>query len=836
MISRPVDFSLFDGNREIRSLLRMRDWSDFPAGPPTEWPLLVQTTLHRMLQSDSPISFLWGTDLHYFYNDAYVKLIGSKHPAALTRLFRDSWAEVTDVFAPIVSRALNGEMLSLDHMAFSVLRHGKIEQAYFMFSLLPVLNNRGEVIGLLNPAIETTVQVRNMQLRDFQLELSDRLRPLTNSDAIIAAAGELLGRRLGVARVGYVGVDETGETVTMKLDWTNGELASMAGKTFRFDDFGPLIADVLRAGQILAICNVESDARSAPYAAIYAANNVRSFLAIPLMKEGRLRVILQIHLPQARDWSDKDIAMAEEMVERTWVAAQHAYEAEKRQQAEDKLRENAVHLNFILESAQIGDAVWDLVTGATRRSLQHDRCFGYTEPVADWSFEIFIEHVHPDDREYVTQECQTSIAELKDWHVEFRVVWPDQTVHWIALHGSIYIRDGKPRYMIGIVINITERKRAEKELLQAHRRKDEFLAMLAHELRNPLAPIGTAAELLQLAKLTEERVRQTSEVIGRQLSHMTSLIDDLLDVSWVTRGLIELDKVTLDIRHIVTDAVEQVSPMVQTRGHHLSLHLSPQPAMIRGDGKRLVQVVANILNNAAKYTHDGGHIALRTEVKDSHVLIEVSDDGIGMTEELTRHVFDLFAQAERTSDRSSGGLGLGLALVKSLVELHGGTVMCRSDGLGKGSTFTVCLPQLLEQHKALPPQMNDTAFTVPASSLRVLVVDDNIDAATTLASLLEVYGHEVLVEHESHRALERARSGSPQVCLLDIGLPEMDGSELAQRLRAQPETMTARLIAVTGYGQENEREEMKAAGFDHHFVKPIDTKNLAAILAEIDGN
>ena len=378
-----------------------------------------------------------------------------------------------------------------------------------------------------------------------------------------------------------------------------------------------------------------------------------------------------------------------------------------------------------------------------------------------------------------------------------------------------------------------ERARTLLALRDTDRRKDEFLAMLAHELRNPLAPIGAAAELLQLASLDEARLRQTSEVIGRQVRHMTSLIDDLLDVSRVTRGLVGLDNARLDLGDVVADAVEQVNPLIRARGHHLALHLAPEASIVEGDRKRLVQVIANILNNAAKYTHDGGHIALHTSVTDQHVVIAVSDDGIGMTADLAKRVFDLFAQAERTSDRSSGGLGLGLALVKSLVELDGGAVTCTSGGPGKGSTFRVCLPRLQEAAPARARPAPRGEAQSPAGSLRILVVDDNTDAAAMLAMLLETLGHEVLVEHGSHRALQRAREDKPQVCLLDIGLPGMDGIELAKCLRSMPETRDAVLIAATGYGQRNDHETALAAGFDHHLVKPVDIQKLAAILAGI---
>jgi PAS domain S-box-containing protein len=415
--------------------------------------------------------------------------------------------------------------------------------------------------------------------------------------------------------------------------------------------------------------------------------------------------------------------------------------------------------------------------------------------------------------------------------VEHQHMLHDGTVIWLETRVFPAIDGG-----LGVFFrDVTSRKDAETSLQDADRRKDEFLAMLAHELRNPLAPIGAAAELLQRVKLDEERVKKTSAVIGRQVKHMTGLIDDLLDVSRVTRGLIELENGVLDIHQVVSEAVEQVTPLIRLREHELTLRLASQTALVQGDKKRLVQVLANILNNAAKYTAEGGHLVLCTSVQDQQVVIEVTDDGIGMTPQTSRHAFDLFAQAERSSDRSSGGLGLGLALVKSLVELHSGNVTCKSKGLGQGSTFSIYLPRLGKpEQAAISTGSENVTPPVPAVSLKILVLDDNVDAAEMLKLLLEAMGHDVLVEHGPLRALEQAKRFKPQVCLIDIGLPEIDGNEVARRMRKQSENSATVLIAVTGYGQESDRASAFAAGFDHHLVKPVDTSALTSVLSAIN--
>jgi len=451
--------------------------------------------------------------------------------------------------------------------------------------------------------------------------------------------------------------------------------------------------------------------------------------------------------------------------------------------------------------------------------------------------------VHPADRDATAEKFERAREHSpgEPLVMEVRMCPKEGDLRWFYMHADWYReKDDQPYELSGVSVDIQNLKSAEAELRvafdklkEADARKDEFLAMLAHELRNPLAPIRAAAEVLRVAPLSEHEVRETSEVIARQAEHMTSLVDDLLDVSRVTRGLVKLKKERLDVRHIVHDAVEQVNPMIGSRSHRLALHLTPLPAIVMGDKKRLVQVIANLLNNAAKFTPEGGRIEVKTQLVDDTVLLSVIDDGVGMEPDVAERVFDLFAQAERTPDRSSGGLGLGLALVKSLVELHGGTVKCCSDGLGKGSRFTVCLPLLADANKDADQGAGDPRSVAPRFALRVLVVDDNQDAAQMLGMLLKASGHEVMIEYGPRKALEVARVERPDVCLLDIGLPEMDGNELARRLKAQPETAGAVLIAVTGYGQEHDRETSLAAGFREHFVKPVDPPKLLAAVAEL---
>ena len=379
--------------------------------------------------------------------------------------------------------------------------------------------------------------------------------------------------------------------------------------------------------------------------------------------------------------------------------------------------------------------------------------------------------------------------------------------------------------------NAVERLRAEEALREADRRKDEFLAMLGHELRNPLAPISAAAQLLQLAASNPERVVNASKIIARQVTHMTGIVDDLLDVSRVTSGLVVLNKEEVDLKLVVADAVEQIRPLIESRRHQFTVETAPETAYVMGDYKRLVQVLANLLNNAAKYTPENGNVRLRIYTTEREVHLVVQDDGVGIETELLPNIFDLFSQGKRSSDRTQGGLGLGLALVKSLVELHGGSVEAESQGPGGGSRFKICVPRLDRLNGNPSPEISDMQRASNEASLRLLVVDDNQDAATMLCALLEATGYEVAAEYHPRAAIERALHHQYDAYLIDVGLPDMDGTELARRLRAMPSGKNALMIAITGYGQQFDRKNALRAGFDHHFVKPAEPSKLLAILS-----
>jgi PAS domain S-box-containing protein len=372
-----------------------------------------------------------------------------------------------------------------------------------------------------------------------------------------------------------------------------------------------------------------------------------------------------------------------------------------------------------------------------------------------------------------------------------------------------------------------------QELRDSDRRKDEFLATLAHELRNPLAPIRNALQILKMPRVDPETIERSREMMERQVHHLVRLVDDLLDVSRVMRGKIELRKERVEVASVFARAVETVQPLVDSRGHQLSVQLPTDSLIIDVDPVRLGQVVGNLLTNAAKYMEPNGHIWLTAEQVDGVAVLRVRDNGIGIAKEMLPRIFELFVQVDHASTKAQGGLGIGLTLVKNLVEMHNGTVEAYSEGLGRGSEFVIRLPIPTQQLEVDQPKADSSGDRIHPSGYRLLVVDDNQDAAMTLAMLLKLQGHEVQVAHSGPAAIEMTQTFSPDLVFLDIGMPGMDGYEVARRLRQQPSTEKVVLTALTGWGQKEDRRRTTEAGFDHHLVKPPDPKALENILASL---
>ncbi|MDG3002267.1 hybrid sensor histidine kinase/response regulator [Paludisphaera mucosa] len=514
-------------------------------------------------------------------------------------------------------------------------------------------------------------------------------------------------------------------------------------------------------------------------------------------------------------------------------------------QARDLLREQARQsellrgardaLAFALEAGRLGSWELDVATGDIPCSPICKRNFGLPADAALTHARLF-ELIHPDDRGHVDRALRDSIENGAEYLVEHRILWDDGSVHWVQVRGrTSYDACGKAVRLAGMSLDVTERRRGEEALRtsvarleEEDRRKDEFLAMLAHELRNPLAAISSATQVAKRGR-AKEQLDWGLDVIERQGRHLSRMIDDLLDASRITRGVIDLHREPVDLAPILRSAVETARPLIDQKQHAISVQIDAGRMGVEGDATRLEQVFVNLLNNAAKYTDAGGRLSLSARAEGGRVVVRVRDTGMGMTPEFLARAFDLFVQGDRSAARSEGGLGIGLTLVKSLVEMHGGSVAASSAGPGLGSEFAVRLPLVRAEPEA--DAGREAAGPDVGRKLSVLVVDDNADTAWTTALSLELLGHVAAVAHDGPAALEAARSARPEVVLLDIGLPGMDGHQVARALRGDGFSDTL-IVALSGYGRDEDRERSRAAGFDHHLVKPVDLDALAALLRD----
>ncbi|MDG3005849.1 PAS domain-containing hybrid sensor histidine kinase/response regulator [Paludisphaera mucosa] len=490
------------------------------------------------------------------------------------------------------------------------------------------------------------------------------------------------------------------------------------------------------------------------------------------------------------------------------------------------LRAGEERLRMALNAARAGAWAWEAPTGSIAWSPENYVLYGLDPDAGPPSYGDWEARIHPDDRDGANADVRDALeGRTPGFRSEFRVVDPIQGVRWLLGLGRVdFGPDGKPLRMIGINLDVTDRKRFEQAMADQDRRKNEFLATLAHELRNPLAPIRTGLQVLKLAPPNSPMIPETRVMMERQLGHMVRLIDDLLDVSRISRGRVELKRERVRIRSAIEHALEVSRPLIDAAGHQLTIAYPDDSVYVDGDLTRLTQVVGNVLNNAAKYTPDGGRIELSSGVEAGRVVIRVADDGAGITAEMLVGVFDLFAQVDQTLDWAQGGLGIGLSLVKKILELHGGTIEAASPGLGLGSTFTIRLPLATVPKAVDAPAPGESQAAGPSetSSLRVLVVDDSLDGAQSLAMLVRMWGHTPQTAHDGSGAIAAAADHRPELVFLDIGLPGMDGYEVCRRLRSDPKHSGATFVALTGWGSEAEKRRVRDAGLDHHLVKPID--------------
>ena len=856
------------GGGDMGALLRAFDWDATPLGPLDGWPQSLRTAVSILLGAHHPMYVAWGPQLHLLYNDGYRQLLGARaaHPERiLGQPFRLVWAEAWEQVRPALDDALRGIPTYAEDRAFTVERNGYPETMYATFSSSPIRDESGAVAGVLCVCSETTSKVVSQRERDAAL-------------AELATSNEKLTLAADAAEFGLFD-----HTLPRKgIAWN-----ARAREHFGMPAEGPVTSEMIERA-------LHPDDRERVLAA------VRALVAAPAgeqryqdeyrtvgLVDGRERWILARGrvLPGADGRPARlvgttvDISGHKQAEGSARASAQEALAAAERLRLLDAIGEatRVAHdpATIMGEATrllgqQMGVtrvAYADLEPDNDRFTIRHDwTAPGAASTVGVYSLDLFGSRARADMREGRTLLIHDVDAELgeADGAAMFNRIGVKAIVCCPLVKGGRLVammavhQDAPRRWTAGEVALVEavvercwahiERVRGAEALRDADRRKSEFLATLAHELRNPLAPIRNGLELMRMQSAGKpvgnaagrgadpallDNVRAMME---RQVNHMVHLVNDLLDIARVSSGKLVLQMRRVDLREAIATAVETSRPLIDANGHRLEVDVPDLALEVEADPVRISQVVSNLLSNAAKYTPQGGRIVLAARIEGALLAISVQDNGIGIGAESLGAVFDMFTQVERSLTRSNGGLGIGLSLVRRLVELHGGSVLAASDGVGRGSTFTVRLPLAAAARQGQGPGPDLVPAALPpqgqsARRLRVLVADDNADAAHTLAALLEIAGHETRVVHDGVAALAVASQFDPQLVFLDIGMPRLDGYATARRLRASPGLEGAMLVALTGWGAEEDRARSRAAGFDRHLLKPALPADVEAVLA-----
>jgi len=874
--------------------MRRLSWETTPVGPVESWPFSLKLAVRTLLDCQLPMYLVWGEQFLEFYNDAYVPVIGDKKEARIGGDARRTWAEIWPTIGPMFERVRQGKPVGYRDLPLSINRYGYFETCYFTFSYSPVYDESQRVGGILATFVETTHNVMAERRQAFQLELADIVRRETEAGALLRATGRHVSRYAAGSAAIYATVDHTSHAAVIREQWRDGAPDGEPGRTVPLEMLAFGRAAQLQRGE--TVCVTDTAGEGIPGLDAWLAQGIGAGIAVPLMDDGgRLDAVMALQAPAAQRWDAAEIHLIEDSARRTWEAlrrirAEQALREETRvlelmKDATEKLA-STIDLQPLMQA--ITDAATQLtgaefgaffhngtddngdayllytLSGAPREAFQHlgqprpTKVFGPTfygsapirsdDITKDPRYGSMGPHHgmprgHLPVRSYLAASVVSRSGEVIGG-LFFGHSTPgvfsariEELISTFAGQAAIAIDNARLYDMAQKAAHereslLASERAARAEAERHNKMKDEFLAMLAHELRNPLAPITSAAQLLRLPEVNEGLRLKASSIISRQVRHMTELVDDLLDVSRVTRGLVKLETEVLDLNKVAMAAVEQARPHIEERRHALVVDLPADPVQVEGDRTRLIQVLVNLLNNSAKYTPAGGRITLSVTRAGATSEVRVCDNGSGIDAQLLPHVFDLFTQADRAPDRSQGGLGIGLALVKSIVRMHDGSVSAHSGGAQQGTTMTVTLPLAQAQARdgEAPRPAGIAGETRP---LLITIVDDNLDAGQSLAVLLRAHGHEVQVYEDASTTLRAAGIEGTEVFILDIGLPDMTGYELARRLRRQPGHAGAMFVALTGYGQERDRELSRQAGFDHHLVKPVDIAKLTQILGTV---
>jgi PAS domain S-box-containing protein len=680
---------------------------------------------------------------------------------------------------------------------------------------------------------EASAIVAETALRDaFLVAFADAVRPLTDARDITLCAAQLLGTHVDANQVLYAEIDTDAHVGAVVHEWSDEHGALVTG-AHSLTAVGPELLAQLATGHTVVVEDVRGEPKAGPLET-YERTSLRSFVVVPLVKDERLVALLGVLQRTPRHWLPSEVALVEEIAERTWSAVERA-------RAEAALRETNQRLQLALDAASMGAFVWYPSEDRTEPDARMLELFGLPPDGTIDLATTLPRLLHPDDRHRYADAVGRAMDPSGEGRLreDIRVMRPDGE-RWIAITARTELagEPAVPFRLVGMATDVTDRKRVEEalrereeRLAESDRKKDEFLAILAHELRNPLAPIRTGVEVIRRSGMASGDALRVTEMMERQVGHMVRLIDDLLDISRITSGKIRLQRQQSDLRGLVESAVEANRAAIATGGIQLSVELPTDAAWLDVDPARFVQIVSNVLQNAVKFTDRDGSVALSARVEDKALVLTVADTGVGMSPESLPRVFDLFMQDDQTARRAPGGLGIGLALARRLVEMHGGVIDATSPGVGRGSTFTIWLPLSTVDRPGTEAAPEVAPVTV---ARRVVVIDDNRDAADAAAMFVEGLGNDVRVAYDGESGIGLARSFRPDVVLLDLGMEGLDGFETCRRIRADLGSDVL-VVALTGWGQDHDKRATALAGFDAHLTKPADPAALVRLIGGSSG-
>ena len=848
-LGRVFDLNIFrmggEGSRRVAVIFR-----DVTEERRIQQALRRSEERYRMLFEASPLPFIvTKPDAPDFtvlgVNDAYLAATIRTRESLVGHGFFEAFPDNPARGIPSVLRAsfervvITREREVMPVMKYDMVRlDGASEERWWIPLQSPVLDDDGQVTAIIHSATDITDMHRaevalraNEERQAFLLKLSDAVRPLTSVEEIQSVTNQLLGTQLGVDRVMFAEVEgepgaETGFIRTQYVRQAQAGRASLSRFPAHFDyrSFGEHAMAIRYRGDLLVVADIDAGPDfMATERAAWAAVNVKAAIVVPLARGGRLLAEFGVQSATSRDWTEAEVSLVRDVGERTLAAVERAVTAEDLQESEARFR-------ALAEASPA--LIWQL-DASGELNYSNGRCQTVIgASLAQLSGTGWHRVLHPDDAAGYLSVLARALDTQDALQQRVRVRTQDNRYRWFASYAlPWHAADGQFQGLVGISIDVEEAVEAEEALKTADHRKDEFLATLAHELRNPLAPISNALQFLRYPE-GKRRADRLLAMVERQVRHMVRLVDDLMEITRISRGKVDLQRAPVALADVLNSAVETSLPSFEQKRQQLTVEATDDIFTLYAGKVRLTQVFANLLNNAAKYTAPGGSAWLTVRRDGQQVRVTVRDTGMGIDKEQLPLIFDMFSQPHGRKGHTDSGPGIGLAMVRSLVELHGGTVGAQSEGAGHGSEFVVCLP-LSDCPDAAFCDAQER-FEQDAAMLggrRILIVDDNRDAADSLCQLLAARGANVRAVYDGRSAIESLDDVIPDAIVLDIGMPDMDGYEVARRIRLDERAKRVRLVALTGWGQAADRQRLRACGFDHHLTKPAAIDSLLNILS-----